>query len=295
MRPANLNALKMFDAAARHLNFRLAAQELNLTQGAVAQQVRGLEAALQVSLFVRRARGLELTDSGREYQRQIGRALAIIDSATAKLQLQNSQIILSVPPSFASKWLVPHLAKFTTEHPEIDLQTIASEQLSDFKTDAVDIAIRIATAPFASDLDVKLLAPLNLCAVCSTEFAAKIPAISCLDDFLNQPLIQDNHFHWEYLLEAVNDTHTAKILQFNQTALAIDAAANGQGIALSPLFLVAPEIASGKLVDLWQPPSQSTAKAYYLVSQKSATQNPAKDKVIQWLLNEASSYSGQED
>ena len=293
MRPANLNALKMFDAAARHLNFRLAAQELNLTQGAVAQQVRRLEASLQVSLFTRRARGLELTDSGREYQHQISRALAIIDTATAKLQRQNTQIIISVPPSFASKWLVPNLAKFTTQYPQIDLQTIASEQLSDFKKDAVDIAIRIARAPFASDLDAQLLAPLNLCAVCSAEFAANNSAITCVDDFFELPLIQDGHLHWNTLLEKVSDTKTAKVLQFNQTALAIDAASNGQGIALSPLFLVAPEIASGKLIDLWRPPSEGAAKAYYLLSKKSATENPARDKVIQWLLNEASSASEQ--
>ena len=77
-------------------------------------------------------------------------------------------------------------------------------------------------------------------------------------------MIQDGHLHWNNLLEAVRDTKTAKILQFNQTALAIDAAANSQGIALSPLFLVAPEIASGKLVDLWRPRSETAAKSYYL-------------------------------
>ena len=295
MQPANLNALKMFDAAARHLNFRLAGEELNLTQGAVAQQVRGLEANLKVALFHRRARGLELTESGREYQRQIRQALAIIESASAKLQRQNTQITLSVPPSFASKWLVPRLPVFATEYPEIDLQIIASEQLSDFKTDAVDIAIRIARAPFSPQLDVQLLADLNLCALCSAEFATQLPVINCAQDFLKHPLIQDSHYHWDSILEDVGSSNSAKILQFNQTALAIDAAANGQGIALSPLFLVAAEITSGKLVDLWQPKSNSTESAYHLLSLKSAPKNPAREKVIQWLLNEASSYSAQGD
>ncbi|HEU00956.1 MAG TPA: LysR family transcriptional regulator, partial [Aurantimonas coralicida] len=93
MRTPNLNALRMFDAAARHLNFRLAAEELNLTQGAVAQQVRRLEADLGQVLFHRKARGLALTETGESYHRPIFRALAIIDDATGKLRPETLSLI----------------------------------------------------------------------------------------------------------------------------------------------------------------------------------------------------------
>ncbi|MFT2110497.1 LysR substrate-binding domain-containing protein [Marinomonas sp. 2405UD68-3] len=287
MHSSNLKALKMFDAASRHLNFRLAAEELNLTQGAVAQQVRNLESNLKVALFHRRARGLELTDNGKDYQRQIHRALTIIDSATAKLIKKNNQITLSVTPSFASKWLVPRLAKFTSDHPDIDLRIVASGNLSNFKTDGIDIAVRITKKPFSLEHDVIELAPITLCAVCSMEFSSKLTTPTWPFDFHKYQLIQDGHFYWEYLLESIKNTNSSKILQFNQTSLAIDAAANGQGITLSPLILVSEEIASGKLVDLWRTKDNGSENAYYLLSLKSAPENSSRDQVIHWLLNAA--------
>ena len=103
MRTPSLNALRMFDAAARHLNFTLAAEELHLTQGAVAQQVRRLESELGFKLFERRARGLAFTEVGRRYHAPVRRALAIIDDATRKLRPESTRVTLSVTPSFASK------------------------------------------------------------------------------------------------------------------------------------------------------------------------------------------------
>lgn len=133
MRSPNLNSLKMFDAAARHLNFRLAAEELNLTQGAVAQQVRRLESDLGLQLFYCKARGLALTEVGRRYHRPVSRALAMIDDATRKIQPESTSITLSSTPSFASKWLVPRLVSFSQAYPTIDVQTVASEGLANHR------------------------------------------------------------------------------------------------------------------------------------------------------------------
>ena len=117
-----LNALRMFEAASRHLNFRLAAEELNVTQGAVAQQVRQLEAVLGVLLFRRMARGVALTDVGERYARQISAALALIAEATESLQPHHHSLTISVTPSFATKWMIPRLAGFTERYPDIDVR-----------------------------------------------------------------------------------------------------------------------------------------------------------------------------
>ena len=108
----SLNALRVFEVVARHLNFRLAAEELGVTQAAVAQQVRGLEASLDLRLFDRMPRGLALTDAGLGYSGSIRSALAMIDEATRLLRPQSAHLTVSVTPTFASKWLIPRLGSF---------------------------------------------------------------------------------------------------------------------------------------------------------------------------------------
>lgn len=283
MRPPKLNALSAFDAAARHLNFRRAAVELHLTQGAVAQQVRKLEADLGLPLFHRLARGLALTEQGRLYHHDISRALAIIDRATQTLLATSALITLSVPPSLATKWLVPQLAKFAQLYPEIEIQTLASVDLADFHRDGVDIAIRQTQPPFAEDLVAHVLAPQQLCAVCSPALAQSIGNIQGLQDLIGQRLIQDSHQHWQILLEQASIELPKRILQFNQTALAIDAAAMGQGIALAPKLLLETELTQGKLVIIWQDkrPEQPGFYIVYPLARKANAK--ARGCVIQYL------------
>ena len=187
MRLPNLNGVRAFECAARHLNFRLAAEELNLTQGAVAQQVRNLEASLGQKLFVRKPRGLELTDKGAAYFTEIHAALTRIAQATVQLAPVSRSVVLSVPPSFASMWLMPRLAEFEALHPDIELQVIASEALSDFDTDSVDLVVRQAAPPFAPNLKSVLLAPLNLVAVASPAYLETAPPAGKLRGFPRPP------------------------------------------------------------------------------------------------------------
>ncbi|HEY9056255.1 MAG TPA: LysR substrate-binding domain-containing protein [Aurantimonas sp.] len=286
MRTRNLNALRMFDAAARHLNFRLAAEELKLTQGAVAQQVRRLGAELGQVFFHRKARGLALTDIGRSYHAPVRRALAIIDEATRTLRPETARVTLSVTPSFAAKWLVPRLSRFEAAHPEIDLRTVASERIADFQPDGVDIAIRHGQPPFERGTHGTLLAPLDLCAVCSPGYAQSAAPIDRFEDFAAHRLIQDSHTFWETLFEHSGTTARHRFMQFNQTSLAMDAAANGQGVALAPRLLVADEIASGKLVLLWRDAGPDRS-GYHIVHPIAAKPNPARNAVIAWILSEA--------
>ncbi len=286
MRTPNLNSLKMFDAAARHLSFRAAADELNLTQGAVAQQVRRLEADLAVRLVSRKARGLELTDVGRNYHVPIRRALAMIESATQKFRTDGPRVTISVTPSFASKWLVPRLSSFARLYPDIEVQTIASEELANFKSDGVDLAIRQGRPAVGSGLVFELFAPLDLCAVCSPNYAEEAGPIRELSDFTNLQLIQDSHTHWETLMEEAGLVARHRLLRFNQTALAMDAAANGQGVALAPRLLTTADLAAGKLVNLWQDRRQDQI-GYYLVYPDKSPVNPARDALLNWIVSEA--------
>ena len=285
MRTPNLNALRMFDAAARHLNFRLAAEELHLTQGAVAQQVRRLETELGLKLFDRKARGLELTDTGRSYHAPIRRALDIIDTATGKLRPQSTTLKISVTPSFAAKWLVPRLAGFEQSHPDIDVQTVASEGLADFRTDAVDLAIRQGHPPFGDDVNAELLAPMCLCAVSSPELAGKVRPINHIADLAGHRLIQDSHNLWDRLLEEAGTSASSTKIRFNQTALAMEAAMNSQGIALVPCLLALSDIANGRLVELWRTASTEN-EGYYLVSPAQRTPKHATQKMIDWCKAE---------
>jgi LysR family glycine cleavage system transcriptional activator len=285
LRSPNLNSLKMFDAAARHLNFRLAAEELNLTQGAVAQQVRRLESDLGFPLFYRKARGLVLTEIGQSYHKPVSQALTMIDDATRKLQPESTAITLSITPSFASKWLVPRLALFATAHPNIEVQTVASEGLANFQSDGVDLAVRLGHPPFGEEFHTELLAPLDLRAVCSPGFAENMSPISQLENFSTQHLIQDSHKHWDNLLERAGLSPQHRLMQFNQTTLAMDAAANGQGIALAPRIFLAVEFEQGRLVEVWQD-TRTNLGGFYIVYPRNRKFSPARDTLIAWALAE---------
>ncbi|RBW46815.1 hypothetical protein DS885_06330 [Psychromonas sp. B3M02] len=275
----------MFDAAARHQNFRLAALELNLTQGAVAQQVRKLEADLGVQLFQRQARGLKLTDHGNTYHLAIHRALNIIDQATQLIQPEEATITISITPSFASKWLVPRLSNFLQQYPNINVQTIATEKLTNFQSDNIDLAIRQGRLTAVKGLHTQALSPLNLRAVCSPHFAKDLQAINRLEDCLSYPLIQDSHKLWDTFLSENELTTQSKIAQFNQTTLAIDAAANGQGIALAPQILFNNELAQGRLIELC-PDTRDNQGGYYLVYPDHHKNSPNRDALINWIFSE---------
>lgn len=189
-RQPRLDSLRMFDAAARHLNFRRAAEELTLTQSAVAQRVRQLEDDLGVALFVRQARGLVLTRKGQQYHRRLKPALAMIDEATRQLCASAGPLKISVTPSFASKWLLPRLPLFRDTYPEVNLELEASERLADFFVDGVDFAIRMGRPPFGEGLQHHRLAGIGLCALCSPDYLARQGGTIDLTDLVDANALQ---------------------------------------------------------------------------------------------------------
>ncbi|NOD62197.1 MULTISPECIES: LysR substrate-binding domain-containing protein [unclassified Ruegeria] len=276
-----LNALRAFEASARHLNFRLAAEELGVTQGAVAQQVRGLEARLGDVLFDRLPRGLRLTEAGRRFHAPLRRAFRLIEEAVEELS-PDRQIILSVTPSFASKWLVPRLSDFIDSYPDISVQVDAGERLADFKSDGVDLAVRQGRAPFGSDLDAVPLFSTEFVPVCSPSIAGKVTHPS---DLLGQVLLNDTHGLWPLFLERVGVSGKPRMMSFSQTSLAIDAALSGQGIALANAPLVASELASGRLV---QPLEDVLIEdlGFYIVALRKPRQPQMVEIMRNWLLSQ---------
>ena len=277
----SLNALRMFDAAARRLNFGRAAEDLNLTQGAVAQQVRRLEADLGQQLFIRKARGLALTAAGRTYAAEIRRAMAIIEDATHALDASGQTLTLSVPPSFATKLLAPNLSSFSELHPDIVVEIRASEAIASFRADAVDMAVRQGEPPFGDDVNFAFLCPLNLCAVCSADYAQTAGAFDMDETLTHHRLIYDGHAHWDALVDQAGAPRLAQTLRFNQTGLALDAAVNGQGVALAPAVLARADIEAGRLEELWRA-DEDGPHGYYIVTPKSAD-SVAIEAMSKWL------------
>nr|WP_051088399.1 LysR substrate-binding domain-containing protein [Amphritea japonica] len=269
----------MFDAAARHLNFRHAAVELFLTQGAVAQRIRRLEQDLEVKLFARHARGLELTEKGKAYHQNIRQALNLINSATDELTGQRQLLTISAPPSVVTKWLMPRIAVFSERFPDINVRIVASEGITKFTTEDVDLAIRQGFPPDDPKLMHKQLAGMILYAVCAPKFLSETDYPATLIDFSNHRLIEDSHQSWYRLLR-----HTPrKVLKLSHSHLAIDAAINGQGIALVPSFLLEQELAHNKLILLRQVDGKQDEGLHLLWPESQDVENRHREILINWL------------
>lgn len=285
----SLNGLRAFEVAARHLNFRLAAEELGVTQGAVAQQVRNLEAQLGLHLFHRRSRSLFLTEAGRGYVTNIRKAFDLIAEATDVLRPEPAHLTISVTPTFATKWLIPRLTDFTEAYPLIDLRIVASDRVANFQTDAVDLAVRLGRAPFGPGLTAEHLFDQVLIAVASPAALMRLGPDPSPRDLLGLALLHDAHDLWPQALGLVfpdGAPPSVKNIRFNQTSLAIEAAMAGQGIALTPRFYVADDLTAGKLVTCFNLDLRTGAD-FYIVAPRKVRNAPQVTAVRDWLRAQA--------
>lgn len=281
-----LNALKAFDAAGRHLTFRAAAEALGVSQGAVAQQVRSLEARLGVRLFERHARGLALTEAGRAYHEEVSAAFAMLGAATARLAPAPNRVTISVPPTFAAKWLIPQLSGLATQHPEIDLRVLATERVLSFRSDGIDLAVRQAAPPFGASLEARLLFPEELIAVAHPDLLADLGAVPGASGLGALTLLHDAHNLWPEFFRTVLGAGMpggGRGLGVSLTSLGIDAALAGQGVALASRFLVARELEAGRLVQV-VPGHLGSGRGYFLLVERRARARAAVDAVVRWLL-----------
>src|SRR6185369_1650569 len=285
-----LNALKAFEAAARHESFTRAAEELCVTQGAVSHQVKALEAELAVKLFNRERQRLIITEAGRDYLAVVRDALDRIAIGTERLlQRQNTGVLtVSTSPDFAAKWLVHRLGHFAEAHPGIDPRVSGTLHHVDFAREEVDLAVRHGDGNWPG-LDAVRLSAEQLFAVCSPKLLSGKRRVSKPADILKHPLIHmDSRTDWTNWLQAagLDDSAATHGPVLNRASMVIDAAIDGQGIALARTTLAAGDLIKGHLV---RPFAQALplSKTYWIICPKATASLPKIVTFRAWLLAEA--------
>ena len=265
--PPPLNALRAFEAAARHLSLTKAALELNVTPGALSHQIRGLEDLLGFKLFDRGVRSIALTAAGKALHPGLQTGFLLIRDALASLDRFSDArvLVISTPPGFTSKWLAPRLYRFSIVHPEIDVRVSSSLNNANFTADGVDAAIRNLPVPglrpgdAAHDeaLEVEKLIDHILAPVCSPAFVEKHGPFTSPDMLKRVPLIHDESLassaavptwaNW-FAAAGVRDADVSRGLRFNNSEHALNATAEGAGVLLAFDALAYDDLRSGRLV-----------------------------------------------
>ena len=284
-----LNALKAFEAAARHESFTRAAEELCVTQGAVSHQVKALEAELAIKLFNRERQRLIITEAGRDYLAVVRDALDRIAVGTERLLHRQSAGVLTVStsPDFAAKWLVHRLGHFAEAHAGIDLRVSATIHHVDFAREDVDMAVRHGDGNWPG-LDAVQLSAEQLFAICSPKLLSG-RRLGKPTDILKFPLIHlDSRADWSKWLRVagMSDNNVKHGPVLNRASMVIDAAINGQGIALARTTLAAWDLINGRLV---RPFAEALrlSKTYWIVCPKATSNVPKIVTFRDWLLAEA--------
>jgi LysR family glycine cleavage system transcriptional activator len=290
-----LNALRAFDAAARHESFTRAAEELCVTQGAVSQQVKALEAELGLKLFNREPRRLVITRAGREYLIVVRDALDRIAEGTERLveSQRSGKLTVSTSPNFASKWLVHRLGRFAQSHPELDLRISASLHHVDFAREDVDLAVRHGdgTEP---GLHVEKLLTEELFPVCSPDLTKGRGGLRKPSDLSRFTLIHlDSRTDWSKWLDLAGvQIDCSKGPVVDQASMAIDAAVAGQGVALARTALAAHDLITGRLVRPFGI-SLPVSYAYWIVCPEATASSPKIRVFADWLKQEAAKDAAQ--
>jgi LysR family glycine cleavage system transcriptional activator len=285
-----LNALRAFEAAARHESFTRAAEELFVTQGAVSHQVKALESELGVKLFSRERQRLVITEAGRQYLTVLRDAFDRISIGTERLLQRQAAgaLTVSTSPDFASKWLVNRLGRFAEEHPSIDLRVSATLHHVDFAREDVDLAVRHGDGNWPG-LDVVRLSAEQLFPVCSPKLLTGRNHLSKPADVLKFPLIHvDDRREWAGWLDAagVDYVELSHGPVLNRVSMAIDAAVDGQGIALARTTLAATDLIAGRLL---RPFAEELrlSKVYWIICPKVVADLPKIVTFRNWMLAEA--------
>ncbi len=287
-----LNALRAFEAAARHLSFTKAAEELHVTPGAISQQVKSLEEYVGTTLFRRMNRALLLTDEAQACLPALREGFDKLAEAANSLTAseQRNRLTVSAAPSFASKWLVPRLGDFQIKYPEIDVWISADMELADFMKDGIDLAIRYGSGEY-DGLQVERLLTDSVFPVCSPELLTGTHPLKSPEDLSRFTLLHDASPEndescpdWTMWLKAagVDGVDGSRGLRFNQSSLVLEAAINGRGVALAKSTLAVDDLAAGRLskpLDLSLP----IDFAYYLVCPRSKATLPKVENFANWV------------
>ena len=285
MRHVNLNALRVFATVAEHGNLQRAAETLNLSRGAVSQRIKQLELDLATPLLVREARGVSLTPAGERCRAAMNEALAIIETALVDALGEDGLIKLHLGSSFATKWLMPRMARFRTRFPAVSLATEIHDRVLDRDLGRGEIAVWPGAAPDPNPAHyTRHLTELSLAAVCSPDFLRPDWPMGP-ETLLTLPLLQDAHRRWERLAEATGQRPTHTPLNFDRSALALDAAANGHGVAIAPGHMIEGDVAAGRLVEVWFP-AEPSSEHLFVSWAKDQGNGWHLCRVVDWMLAE---------
>ena len=291
-----LNAIRAFEAAGRHLSFTKAADELNVTAAAISQQIRNLEDIVGVPLFRRMTRAVMLTDAGQEALPLLGEGFDKLLDGVKKMQAHENAGVLTVSaaPSFAAKWLVRRLPHFQDQYPDIRIRIDPTLHLADFERDNVDIGIRFGEGNYKG-LRTDLLIQENTLPVCSPRLLEGTHPLKQPGDLRHHRLL---HCDWGYQdgeqpnwamwlqMAGVEDVDPTRGPTFTTEVLALEAAIDGQGIALANRKIIANDLAEGRLVlpfDL----TLTSKYGFYVVCPEASADLPKNAAFREWLLEEA--------
>ena len=299
-----LKSLQAFEAAGRHLSFTEAARELNVTPGAISQQMRLLEEFLEVRLFKRLNRAIVLTDAGQLFLPLISKGFNNFDEAIGLLRNKRSDgpLTITAAASFISHWLIPRLGRFKALHPKIDVRIDTSNRLVDFMHEDFDLGIRFGNGVYP-ELESVFLFSYELVPVCAPELMQRGKGLKDISDLNEQTLLHSDYSDldaafpdWEMWLKVVgaDNVDTSHGIYFSQADQLFQAAVDGQGVALIANVMVERAVADGRLV---QPFSARlpVKMSYHLVT------SPAKARIAkvrafrEWILEESAYLREQSD
>ena len=284
-----LNALKAFEAAARYLSFTKAADELFVTQAAVSHQIKSLEGFLSTKLFLRKNRTLLLTEEGQSFYMDIKDIFVSLQDATDRVLSLGSKgaITVATPPSFASQWLVARISQFSQENPEIDVRIKAVDLDEGFLDESVDVAVYYGRGHWPG-LHINKLHAEYLTPMCSPMLLTGNKPLRTLSDLNHHVLLHDSNRNlWKHWLQKCNvdgiNVNHGPI--FSHTMLVLQAAALGQGIALSNTLLAKPELDAGRLICPFDERVESK-ESFFLVCQQSQAEQAKIVRFTQWMMRQ---------
>jgi LysR family glycine cleavage system transcriptional activator len=288
-----LNALKAFEATARHLSFSKAADELHVTPAALSHQIRGLEDMLGLKLFLRRARSIELTEAARLIQPGIRNGFESLREAIDQLDRgrRDRVLVVSASPGLTAKWLVPRLYRFMAKYPDIDTRITAGAGYANFTTDGVDLGIRLSPG-IHPELYVEKLSDEWLLPLCSPRLLdgdkplrspADLPGFNLIQ--IDLPGLVPTWSDWMQLA-GITGVDTRRGLRLNVADHALDAASEGAGVVLGYKLVASHDIALGRLVVPFGPEIALPGRSYHFVCPKGEEKRPAIKAFRDWVFSE---------
>jgi LysR family transcriptional regulator, glycine cleavage system transcriptional activator len=288
-----LNALKAFEATARHLSFTKAAAELHVTPAALSHQIRGLEDLLGLKLFFRRARAIELTDAARLIYPGIQTGFESLRAAVERLEpsRQDRVLVVSATPGLTAKWLAPRLYRFLGKHPDIDTRISASSAYVNFAADGVDVGIRLSSGNHP-ELYVEKLSDEWLLPLCSPRLLDGAHPLRSPKDLVHFTLIQvdlpgvvPTWSDW-FQMAGIDGIDSTRGLRLNVADHALDAASESAGVVLAYKLVASRDIGLGRLIIPFGPEIPLPGRSYFFVCQKGHEQRAPVKAFRDWIFAE---------